>query len=34
MHMFAKRTYFEDMSKKAGFLDISQEHVQDVDMAF
>ena len=30
--MFAKRTYFEDMSKKARFLDVSQESVQDVDV--
>ena len=33
LHMFAKRTCFGDMSKKAGFLDISRKHVQDVDLS-
>lgn len=28
--MFAKRTHCGDMSKKAGFFDISQKHVQAV----
>ena len=31
-HMLAKRTYCENVSKKAGFLDISQQHVQYVDI--
>ena len=31
-HMFARRTYFEDMSKNAGFLHISRKHVQDLDV--
>ena len=33
MHMFAKRTCCGNMSKKAGFLDISRKHVQDVDIS-
>ena len=32
--MFAERRYCEKMSKNSGFLDISQEHVQDMDMLF
>ena len=32
--MFAKRTYCENMSKKAGFLDMFQKHVQRVDIFF
>lgn len=32
--MFAKRTYCENMSKKAGFLDMFQKHVQHVDISF
>jgi len=32
-HMFAKRTYSRNMSKKIGFLDISRKRVQAVDIS-